>query len=135
MYLTAQNLKQDWASMQVFITRIRLINGSLRGLFCSKHVKAANYMESSSQIHLVGGTGHGQSIQVEANIDEIELDVHITDPPAGTPLFTETYERRHFEGDGFGAGVDCFALKSDDATEQKELARWSNAPHNTHSGS
>jgi hypothetical protein len=73
---------------------------------------------------LVGGSAHGQSVKVDKKTDEIDVPIHSTDEPVGQPLYNETYERRHFDGEGFGEGFDCFAVKSDDVVEQKELARW-----------
>lgn len=81
-------------------------------------------MLQDSDIPLIGGTNHGQRVQVDENTGEIEMEIHTTDPPIGEPVYTETYERRRFDGDGFGEGLECFVLKSDDSIEQKELARW-----------
>jgi len=82
-------------------------------------------MQYEPKVPLIGGSSHGQSIRVNNNTDEVEIDVHTTDSPMDNSTFTQAYERRHFNGDEFGEGFDCFALKSDDETEQKELARWS----------
>lgn len=82
-------------------------------------------MQHEPKVLLIGGTSHGHFIDIDKNTNEIEIDVHTTGAPTPDSTFTEEYRRRHFDGDGFGEGFDCFVLKSDDDTEQKELARWS----------
>lgn len=76
------------------------------------------------QVPLIGGTSHGHTVHIDRNTDEIVIDVHTIDAPTPDSTFTEAYQRRHFYGEGFGEGFDCFACKSDDETEQEELARW-----------
>jgi hypothetical protein len=82
-------------------------------------------MQHDPKVPIVGGTAHGKSIHASNDTNEVELDVHTCDNPTEDSQFTETYERREFNGEGFGEGFDCFVLKSDDETEQTELARWS----------
>ena len=81
-------------------------------------------MQQNTKVPLVGGTAHGKSIHADEHTHEIEIDVHTCDNPTTDSLFTESYQRRRFDGEGFGSGFDCFVLKSDDEAEQTELARW-----------
>ena len=82
-------------------------------------------MQTHSRVPLIGGTGHGQTVDVDHNVKEIELDIHTTGEPLGKPMYSETYERRSLKGEEFGQNFECFAAKSDDETESRELARWS----------
>ncbi|MEQ1763970.1 MAG: hypothetical protein ABL984_12605 [Pyrinomonadaceae bacterium] len=120
MYDTAHPSKEVPATIRLILKNYLIDTGSLYQFQRNPH-----FMGIDSQIPLVGGSGHGQSIQVDSKTDEIELDVHTSEKPGSESTFTETYERRHFDGDGFGDGLDCLSLKSDDSTEQMELARWS----------
>lgn len=81
-------------------------------------------MQHEPAVPLIGGSAHGQTIRADKNTDEIELDVHTSEAPTKDSTFTESYERRRFDGEEFGEGFECFAYGADDATEQKELARW-----------
>ena len=82
-------------------------------------------MQQLLTVPFVGGSRHGQTIQVDNNTYEIEIDVHTAGPPTDRSTLTENYQRRLFHGEDFGDGFDCFVLKIDDEVEQRELARWS----------
>lgn len=82
-------------------------------------------MQTRPYVPIIGGSRHGQNIQVDKETAELVFDVHTAGPPTPDSTITETYQRRIFAGEEFGEGYECFVLKSDDETEQRELARWS----------
>lgn len=82
-------------------------------------------MKNQPNIPLIGGSNHGNNIHPDASTDEVEIESQDSENSTSDSKSTESYERRRFYGEVFGAGFDCFVLGSDDETEQKELARWS----------
>ncbi len=82
-------------------------------------------MQDQPNIPLIGGSSHGNNIHPDATTDQVEIDSQTCENSTPDSTSTESYQRRRFYGEVFGDGFDCFVLKSDDETEQKELARWS----------
>ena len=74
-------------------------------------------------IKLIGGDSHGESVEVSDGADSIPSPEVTEDHPSFTTAGSETYTRRHFEGEEFGPGSDFFGVATDDDTETKELAR------------
>jgi hypothetical protein len=74
-------------------------------------------------IKLIGGDSHGESVEVSEGADSIPSPEVTEDRPTFTTAGSQTYIRRHFEGEEFGDGSDFFGVATDDDTETKELAR------------
>ena len=74
-------------------------------------------------IQLIGGDSHGESVEVSDGADSIPSPEVTEDRPTFKTAGSETYTRRHFEGEEFGPGSDFFGVATDDDTETKELAR------------
>ena len=77
----------------------------------------------TKQYDLIGGTNHGAVVGISEAQDQFNSPVFAGEDEVRESSYADRYTRRHFEGEEFGAGYECFGLASDDDTDTRELAR------------